>query len=130
MSSSSFISNKIIMRRLLHTVKWIQHRPIVYTEVDGQGTYVSPWVSTTRVYKAFPNFKWNFTVSIEWNFQFILQYLEWWTWWNIGSWVTSWTYTFEEWKTYGVAVRYPDNSNITPTGFVNWNGKISIQPSS
>lgn len=116
------------MRNLLLTSKGIWKQPIIYTEVDGQGSFVSPGSSVTnRIYKALPIILWDVTISIDWNFQFVLQYKQSWAWYFVGSWTTRENYTLESGREYWITIRYADDSSISPTDFVNWNGRIIIE---
>lgn len=107
----------------------------VYDSADGQGTYVSPSAATTnRIYKELGRLSaGTYMIGVmSGNFEIILQYRNApigdtaTVFGNIDTWTTSGNYTItDDTLYYGVAIRYPDNSNITPA---NFNGSIAVFP--
>lgn len=101
--------------------------------ITGQGTFVTPDSQTlNRIYKVFGKLKANrYKIEISGNFEFILQYKNVsegrpTIYGNIDTWATSGEYVLDNADYYyGIAIRYPDNNNITPS---NFNGTISLVP--
>lgn len=101
---------------------------------DGQGTFVTPNTGTlTRVYKGFGQINGKYFIEISDGYEFIAQYKDAPIgsgsddWGNIDSWTTSGTYTFDSASTgyyYGIAIRKPGNSNISPSTF---DGTMSLR---
>lgn len=101
---------------------------LIDNTIDGQGTYATQSASTAnRIFKAFGNISTGkYKVTISDGYEFMVQYrnsgggLG-----NIGTWNTSGEYDLDNSDySYGIAIRYPDNSAITPEDF---NGTLSLQ---
>lgn len=101
---------------------------LIDNTIDGQGTYATQSASTAnRVFKAFGNISTGkYKVTISDGYEFVVQYRN--TGGgsgNIGTWNTSGEYDLDNLDySYGIAIRYPDNSAITPEDF---NGTLSLQ---
>ena len=101
---------------------------LIDNTIDGQGTYATQSASTAnRVFKAFGNISTGkYKVTISDGYEFVVQYRN--TGGgsgNIGTWSTSGEYDLDNLDySYGIAIRYPDNSAITPEDF---NGTLSLQ---
>lgn len=105
----------------------------IYDSADGQGTYVSPSSSTTnRIYKDLGQLSAGTYMigMMSGGFEIILQYRNApigstaTVYGNIDTWTSSGVYAItDNTLYYGVAIRYPDNSSITPADF---NGTIAL----
>jgi hypothetical protein len=102
-----------------------------YDSADGQGTFVSPSATnTTRIYKAIGKLQaGHYKIKIASGFEFIFQYKDTMegdptNYGNIGTWTNEEEFDVTDTSLfYGVAIRHPNNSAITPSDF---NGTITL----